>query len=131
MNPISEREYRSFLKEIERLIALDPSEDSNEGERLKLISIAVEAYEKSRFHFGKPSPIEAIKFRMEEMGLAQADIAPYLGGKNRASEILSKKRAMTLPMVKALHKYLGIPLDILLQDESEREISFAPDRISF
>ncbi|AHI04741.1 hypothetical protein BDW_01155 [Bdellovibrio bacteriovorus W] len=130
-NTISEKEYRSFLQEIAELIELDPLNDSKEGERLKLISMAVQSYEKNKFFFAKPSPIDAIKFRMTEMGLSQTDLIPYLGGKNRVSEVLSKKRSLTLPMVKALNKYLEIPLDILIQEEKAKDVKFTPESFVF
>lgn len=130
-NLISEKDYRSYLKEIAELIDLDPAEGTENAKRLKLLALAVEEFEKNRFFFERPTSIEAIKFRMDEMGLNQVDIAPYLGGKNRASEILSGKRPLTLPMVKALNKYLKIPLEVLLQDEEITEVKFNVEQISF
>lgn len=130
-NVISDREYEKYLKEIRELSAKELTAGSSEAERLKLISLAVQAYEKQRFPFERPSPLEAIKFRMDEMGLTQKDLAPYLGGKNRVSEILSKTRPLTLPMIKALHKYLKIPLEVLMQEETSTEVSFDPEQFEF
>jgi HTH-type transcriptional regulator / antitoxin HigA len=112
----TEEQYRRALAEVERLAAQDPDSDSAEGGRLELLAKLVEDYEKARFKFSKPSPVEAILFRMEEQGLRQKDIAQILGGKNRASEILAGKRSLTLPMIRALHEKLAIPSDLLIRE---------------
>ena len=108
--------YRSFLSEVERLAALDPELDSEDGGRLELLAKLVEDYEKARFKFRNPGPVEAIVFRMEEQGLRQKDIAEILGGKNRASEVLSGKRNLTLPMIRALYEKLAIPPELLIRE---------------
>lgn len=77
INIISEKDYKSYIKEIEVLIEIDPIEGTEEAKRLQLLSLAVEVFEKNRFFFERPSPIEAIKFRMDEMGFNQNDIASY------------------------------------------------------
>jgi HTH-type transcriptional regulator/antitoxin HigA len=74
----------------------------------------VEDYELQRFKFKKPDPVDAIIFRMEQQGLKQKDIASLLGGKNRASEILARKRPLTLTMIRALHEKLAIPSEVLI-----------------
>jgi HTH-type transcriptional regulator / antitoxin HigA len=112
----TDEQYRDALSEVERLAAQDPDPDSAEGGRLELLAKLVEDYEKERFKFRRPGPVEAIMFRMEEQGLRQKDIAEVLGGKNRASEILAGKRSLTLPMIRALHGKLGIPADLLIRD---------------
>ena len=76
----------------------------------------VEDYEKERFQFGRPDPLSAILFRMEEQGLRQKDLAPILGGKNKALEILSRKRPLTLTMVRALSESLRIPAELLIRE---------------
>lgn len=80
----------------------------------ELLAKLIEDYEKERFKFHKPEPVEAIVFRMEQRGLRQKDIAALLGGKNRASEVLAKKRPLTLPMIRAIHEKLDIPAEILI-----------------
>lgn len=110
----TEEQYRRFLLEVERLAAIDPDPDSRDGARLELLAKLVEDYEKERFKFRQPDPVEAILFRMEEQGLRQKDIADILGGKNRASEVLSRKRALTLPMIRALYEKLAIPPELLI-----------------
>ena len=122
----TEEQYHGALAEVERLAAHDPDPDSEEGGRLELLAKLVEDYEKARFKFRQPGPIEAILFRMEEQGLRQKDIATILGGKNRASEILAGKRGLTLPMIRALHERLGIPSDLLIR---EPEAAYEVDEI--
>lgn len=123
----TDEQYRRTLEEVGRLVGKDPTLDSTEGARLELLAKLVEDYEKERFFFEKPDPIDAIIFRMEEKGLRQKDIADLLGGRNRASEILSRKRSLTLPMIRALHEKLDIPPALLVREpaaeyESESEI---------
>ncbi len=112
----TEEQYRHYLGEVSRLAAGDPDEQTEEGARLELLAKLVEDYEKSRFSFAKPDPIEAILFRMEQQGLRQKDIADLLGGKNRASEVLARKRPLTLSMIRALHERLHIPSELLIRE---------------
>src|SRR5713101_4353523 len=112
----TKQQHRRYLEEVDRLVALDPDPRTAEGARLELLAKLVEDYEKEHFKFRKPDPVEAILFRMEEQGLRQADIAGIVGGKNRASEVLSRKRPLTLAMVRALHEKLGIPSELLIQE---------------
>lgn len=114
----TQEQYQRALSEVERLAAQDPDAGSAEGARLELLAKLVEDYEKERFKFRKPGPVEAILFRMEEQGLRQKDIAAILGGKNRASEILAGKRSLTLPMIRAVHEKLGIPSDLLIGESN-------------
>ena len=109
-------QHRRYLQEARRLAKRDPAAQSGDGARLELLAKLIEDYEKERFRFRTPDPIEAILFRMEEQGLRQADIAAIVGGKNRASEILSRKRPLTLSMVRALHQKLGIPSELLIRE---------------
>ena len=111
----TDAEHKAYLAEVERLAALDPAPGTPEGDRLELLAKLVEDYEKERFRFAKPTPIEAIKFRMEERGLKQKDLALFLGGKNRVSEVLAGKRPLTLSMVRELNQELHIPADLLIQ----------------
>lgn len=111
----TKQRYRRYLKEVDRLVPLDPDPETPEGARLELLAKLVEDYEKERFKFRKPDPVEAILFRMEEQGLRQKDIADIVGGKNRASEVLSRKRPLTLAMIRALHEKLGIPSELLIR----------------
>jgi HTH-type transcriptional regulator/antitoxin HigA len=108
------RQHRLYLAEISKLMEKDPSVQSAEGARLELLAKLVEDYEKVHFPIAKPDPVEAIKFRMEQQGLRQKDLADLLGGKNRASEVLSRKRPLTLQMIRALNRRLQIPTELLV-----------------
>lgn len=122
----TDEHYQEALAEVARLAELDPALDSPEGARLELLAKLVEDYEKNRFTFSKPDPIDAIVFRMEEKGLRQKDIAELLGGRNRASEVLARKRPLTLPMIRALYEKLDIPPALLVQ-EPRGEYSASPE----
>ena len=82
-------------------------------------SLLVEKYEQENYPTEAPTPIEAIKFRMEQMNLKQSDIAPLFGGKTRVSEVLNGKRSLTLKMITLLNRYLGIPLESLVKGNKE------------
>ncbi len=112
----TKQQYRSYLEEVDRLVALDPDPRTAEGARLELLAKLVEDYEKEHFKFRKPDPVDAILFRMEQQGLRQTDLAAIVGGKSRASEILSRKRPLTLAMIRALREKLGIPSELLIQE---------------
>lgn len=109
-------QHQAALAEIVRLARLDPTAESSDGLRLELLAKLVEDYEKARFLFAKPDPVDAILFRMEQRGLRQKDVARALGGKNRASEVLTRKRPLTLPMIRALHEELDIPTELLVRE---------------
>ena len=86
---------------------------------MEILSLLVERYEHEFSPMVAPDPIEAIKFRMEQMNLKQTDIAPLFGGKIRASEVLNGKRPLTLKMISLLHKYLRIPLESLMSADTD------------
>lgn len=112
----TDEQYRDYLAEVEKLAATDPDSESPQGARLELLAKLVEDYEKARFVFGTPDPVDAIMFRMEQKNLRQKDIAPLLGGRNRASEVLARKRPLTLQMIRALYKKLDIPANLLIRE---------------
>ena len=109
-------QYRAYLAVVDRLAADDPAPGTPDGDRLELLAKLVEDYEKGRFRFRRPGPIEAIRFRMEEQGLRQKDLAPLLGGRNRASEVLAGKRPLTISAVRALSDALDIPAELLIRE---------------
>lgn len=88
--------------------------DTEEGDELDVLITLIESYELKHYPIPPPDPIDAIKFRMEQMGMTNADMAKYLGSQSRVSEILNKKRKLTLGMIKTLYKDLKIPAEILL-----------------
>jgi len=118
----TEQQYNEACKRIYSLInssatAIEPN--SPKGEEIELLSLLVEKYEQENHQMEAPDPIEAIKFRMEQMNLKQADIAPLFGGKTRVSEVLNGKRNLTLRMITLLNRYLGIPLESLMSGNKE------------
>ncbi len=112
----TEDQYQAYLAEVGRLTADDPAPGTSDGDRLELLAKLVEDYEKGRFQFKRPDPIDAIRFRMEEQGLRQKDLALLLGGRNRVSEVLAGKRPLTLSAVRALSDALHIPADLLIRE---------------
>ena len=111
-------DYRNALVEIERLMDSDPAPGTPEGDTLELLAFLVSKYEEEHFPFDKPDPVEAIKFRMDQMGLSQRDLIPYMGSRSKVSEVLSGKRPLTLKMIRAIHKHLGIPAENLIEEPS-------------
>lgn len=112
----TEKDYREALDYIEALMAADPDPESDEGEKLSILSTLVADYESKTFPEKLPDPIEAIQFRMEQAGLKPADLIPYIGSRSRVSEILSGKRKLTLDMIRSLEGGLGIPAKVLLKE---------------
>jgi len=108
----TKKDYQAALKKIEELFNAKP--DTPEGDLLEVLATLVESYEQKNFNISPPDPVEAIKFRMEQMGLKQADLSEAMGGKNRVSEILNRKRDLTADMMRNLHKQFNIPAESLL-----------------
>ena len=109
----TDKDYNQALERLE--IIFDAKKGSPEGDELQVLGILVDQYENEHFPIGLPDPIEAIKFRMEQMGYNQTDLANIVGLKSRASEILNKKRKLSLEMIRQLHDRLNIPTDVLIQ----------------
>ena len=110
----NDREYEAALERIEEL--MDAVPDTPEGDELELLSTLVELYEEKRYPIDLPDPVEAIRFRMEQVGLKQQDLVPYIGSRSKVSEVLNGKRPLSLKMIRALHKGLGIPAEVLLHE---------------
>jgi HTH-type transcriptional regulator / antitoxin HigA len=108
----TDADYREALKQIESLMMAAP--DTAEGERLDVMVTLVEAYESKHHALELPDPIEAIKFEMERKGLSVKDLEPMIGKSNRVYEVLNRKRALTLPMIRRLNHSLGIPAESLI-----------------
>jgi HTH-type transcriptional regulator / antitoxin HigA len=109
----TKKDYQSALARLE--LIFDAKKNSKEGDELEILSILIEKYEDEHFPIGFPDPIEAIKFRMEQLGYTQTDLAKVVGLKSRASEILNKKRKLTLEMVRLIHSSMNIPTNVLIQ----------------
>ena len=113
----TEADYEAALAHVETLMNAEPG--SPEEEELEVFALLIETYEKAHHPIELPDPIEAIKFRMEQQGLIQKDLAPYLGSQSRVSEVLNRKRPLSLSMIRALHEGLGIPAEVLLQEPGQ------------
>lgn len=109
----TDKDYKRALKRLE--IIFDSKPGSYEGDELEILGILIDQYENEHFPIELPDPIEAIKFRMEQMGFNQSDLADIIGSKSRASEILNRKRKLSLEMIRQLHDRLHIPTDVLIQ----------------
>lgn len=117
IKPIKEeKDYQATLKEIENLFEAAPG--TPEGDRLDVLTTLVEAYEDRNFQLPLPDPIEAIIYYMESRGLTRRELEPYIGSRSRVSEILNRKRALTIDMIRKLHSGLGIPADVLIKPYS-------------
>ncbi|MGM0704088.1 MAG: ImmA/IrrE family metallo-endopeptidase [Pseudomonadota bacterium] len=110
----TEEQYHSYLSEVQELLSVGPDLSSEESERVDLLTVLIENFEKNNYPIEPPTPIEAIKFRMEERGLKQADLVPYFGTRSRVSEVLSGKRPLTIPMIRALSVGLGLSTEVLV-----------------
>ena len=108
------KDHQASLREVAALALRDPKPGTQEGDRLEHLSILVEHYEKNHFPIDLPDPIAAIRFRMEQQGLRPGDLVPYIGSRGRVSEILSKKRRLSLAMIRSLHEGLGISAAVLI-----------------
>lgn len=123
----NEADYREALDEAERLVELDPQRGSPEGDRLELFATLLESYEKERFQFELPDPIDAIRFRMDQQGLKQRDLVPYIGSKSKVSEVLNRKRGLSLAMIRALSEGLGISAEVLVRAPIAQKVAPRPD----
>jgi len=109
----TEADYHAALKEIECLFDAVP--DTPEGDHLELLTTLVEAYEEKHFRIPLPDPIEAILYYMESRGLTRRDLERCIGSRARVSEILNRKRPLTMEMIRNLHKELGISAEVLIK----------------
>jgi HTH-type transcriptional regulator/antitoxin HigA len=113
IKPVKTKEdYKAALKAIQKYWDAQPN--TPDGDTLEILITLVEAYEEIHYHIDPPDPIAAIAFRMEQKGLRKVDLAHIMGGKNRVSEVLSRKKPLTLKMIKNLHKEMGIPYESLI-----------------
>lgn len=112
-------EYAHAIERLHSLLDLDPQRGTSTADQVELLALLIAAYERDSFdHLPAPTPIEAIRFRMEQLDLTQKDLARYAGSPSRASEILSGKRRLTLPMIRAISAGLNIPASLLISDTS-------------
>ena len=109
----TQKDYNNALKKIDLL--LDAKPKTSRFDQLEVLTILVEDYERKHFPIDPPDPVEAIKFRLEQMALTRKDLEPCIGSRARVSEILNHKRELTLKMIRALHETLGIPIEVLIR----------------
>ena len=109
----TKKDYEKALIRLE--VIFDAKKGTEKGDELEILGILIEKYENEKFPIGFPDPIEAIKFRMEQLGYNQADLANVVGLKSRASEILNRKRKLSLEMIRQIHESLHIPTEVLIQ----------------
>jgi len=110
----NEKDYELALMRLDKIF--DSLPGTKEGDELEILALVIEDYEDKNYPIDPPDPIEAIKFRMEQMGMKQADLAKIIGHKSRASEILNKKRKLTLSMIRKLNKKLNISTEVLVKE---------------
>jgi len=108
----TKNDYKNALKRIDALMDAIPGTDG--GDELDVLATLVEAYESSHFPIGLPDPVEAILFRMEQMGIDRKALEPFLGGRSRVSEVLNRKRNLSMRQIRKLHDGLNIPLENLV-----------------
>ncbi|MDQ8003941.1 MAG: helix-turn-helix domain-containing protein [Pedobacter sp.] len=114
LRPIkTENDYNLALERLDEIF--DAKKGSMEGDELEILGVLIEKYEDENFPIALPDPIEAIKFRMEQLDYSQNDLASVIGLKSRASEILNKKRKLSLEMIRKLSETLHIPSEVLIQ----------------
>jgi len=111
-------DYRRALREVERLWDAEPGTEA--GDRVDVLVTLIEAYETAHHPIPAPDPVSAIAFMMEQKGLSRRDLEPAIGSRGRVSEVLTRKRPLTLPMVRALSALLDIPTDVLVQPYETR-----------
>jgi HTH-type transcriptional regulator / antitoxin HigA len=110
----TKKEYKQALKRLEEIFDTDPG--TREGDELELLGLLIDNYEKIHYPIGLPDPIEAIKFRMEQLNYKPQDLAEVIGFRSRVTEILNKKRKLSLNMIRNINKRMHIPTDVLIQD---------------
>jgi len=110
------KDHKAALAEISKLMERDPDIGTPKGDRLDVLVTLVQAYEAQHFPMALPDPVEAIKFRMEQQGLKPKDLEPMIGKSNRVYEVLTRKRSLTIGMIRKLHSGLGIPAQSLIQE---------------
>jgi len=110
----TEKDYKNALKRFEEIFQAPP--DSKDGDEAELLSLLIEKYEDEHYPIEAPDPVEAIKLRMEQMGMTKKDLAEVIGYRSRVTEILNRKRKLTLKMIRNLHEKLKIPYESLIKE---------------
>ena len=120
LKPIrTESDYERALGEVESLWGARSG--TPEGDRLDVLATLIDAYEAAHYPMDPPDPIEAIKFRMEQQGLTRKDLEPLIGTRTRVSEVLNRKRSLSIAMIRRLHEHLGIAAEVLIRPSRKDE----------
>lgn len=127
----TQKDHQRALAELAALLDSDPDPGSPESDCAEVLGTLIEDYERRQFPVELPTPIEAIRFRMEQLGLKQKDLVPYVGSPSKISEVLNGKRPLTMRMARALHEQLGIPAEVLLRGAEDCPNGDAPDESEF
>jgi HTH-type transcriptional regulator/antitoxin HigA len=109
-------EHAAALAELDALLDAAPAPGTPQADELQLLALVIEMYEKHRWPMGLPDPVDAILFVMDQRGLSRRDLEEYLDSRSRVSEVLARKRGLSIRMIRALHEGLGIPLEVLVQE---------------
>lgn len=112
----SPEDHAQAVQRLDELMACDPASGTPEGDELELLAHLIDGYERQHHDLGLPSPVEAIRFRMDQQGLKSRDLVPFLGSPSKVSEVLNGKRTLTLAMIRRLHEGLGIPAEVLIAE---------------
>lgn len=117
LKPIkTNKEHNKYLARAYKLMQMELKPNSQESDELEVLSILIESYEKSKFPVEAPNPIEAILFRLDQLGMSKNELSKLLGSRSRASEILKGKRKLSIGMIRKLNEKLGISAETLIQD---------------
>jgi HTH-type transcriptional regulator / antitoxin HigA len=116
-------DYARALARLSELMKLAPAADTPEGDELEVLALLIEKYEKETFPMDRSDPVEAIRFRMDQQGLSNKDLIPFLGSGSKVSEVLSGKRSLSLAMIRRLSQGLGIPVEVLIQEPRARSVA--------
>lgn len=124
-------DHAAAVARLSELMDMDPAEGSGEAAELELLALLIQSYEQTKFPPTPPDPIEAILFRMDQQRLAHKDLVPYIGSMSKVSEVLSRKRPLSLAMIRRLHAGLGIPADVLIGEGQELAVDSTVDYTKF
>lgn len=114
LRPIkTENDYRAALAEIEGILQAEP--ETPEGDRLDILTLLVESYEEQHYPILPPDPLGALEYHLESRGMTRRDLEPYLGSRARVTEVMNRRRALTIDMIRRLHQGLGISAEVLIQ----------------
>ena len=113
----TQADYQAALAYLETLMDAQP--ETPQEEELELFAVLLDRYEREHFPIGLPDPVEAIQFRLEQQGLTRKDLEPFIGSQSKVSEVLNRKRPLSVAMIRALHTGLDIPAEVLLQEPGQ------------